>query len=578
MSTLVRLRDFTADRDSVPPVAISADGIDNEFDQIISESNAQDIRITAHNTRLDTLEAVGNVSTADIADDAVTPGKISFIDDATVATDGHMLMADGTDFANVAISGVVSITNTGVTSIADDAITTAKILNSNVTFAKLPDASATNKVLGRVSTGSGNFEEVSLETVLTSTDEAIPTSKAVRDDIISLVNDVGGFVAIADDQSFPNANPDPDDGAGTVVSIANAGGLVVSGSGSSTTARTLGASTVTINGIPSDFYSTTIADGLGMQVVTTTTLNTYNYHRITAKEDEINTVATNISNVNATGGSISSVNTVAGQITPTNNISTLGGLSTEIGALGAITSDITTCSTNSTSISTTATNISGVNSFADRYRVGATDPTTSLDQGDLFFNTSSNELKAYGTSWQMTAPSSANQANINIVAGDIVYNEDLGSVASALTSSSGTGDIATCATNITNINNVGGSISSVNTTASNITPIGTCSTNISSITTVSNSIADVNRYAAEYIIASSAPGSPTEGDLWYDESTNSLKYHDGTSFNAIAPGISELVQDPTPELASALDCNDYNVDNCGTIDGTNLQIDFGGLT
>ena len=178
----------------------------------------------------------------------------------------------------------------------------------------------------------------------------------------------------------------------------------------------------------------------------------------------------------------------------------------------------------------------------------------------------------------MTAPSSANQANINIVAGDIVYNEDLGSVTSALTSSSGTGDIATCATNITNINNVGGSISSVNTTASNITPIGTCSTNISSITTVSNSIADVNRYAAEYIIASSAPGSPSEGDLWYDETANALKYHDGTSFNAIAPGISELVQDPTPELASALDCNDYNVDNCGTIDGTNLQIDFGGLT
>lgn len=88
--------------------------------------------------------------------------------------------------------------------------------------------------------GSGNWEEVTLETTLSSTNEAIPTSKAVRDDIVSLVNDVGGFHAVADDQSFPNTNPDPDDGAGTVVSIANAGGLVVNGSGVTTTGRTLG--------------------------------------------------------------------------------------------------------------------------------------------------------------------------------------------------------------------------------------------------------------------------------------------------------------------------------------------------
>ena len=43
-----------------------------------------------------------------------------------------------------------------------------------------------------------------------------------------------------------------------------------------------------------------------------------------------------------------------------------------------------------------------VNTFAVRYRIGATDPTTSLDAGDLFFNSTSNQLKYYnGSSWEV---------------------------------------------------------------------------------------------------------------------------------------------------------------------------------
>ena len=49
---------------------------------------------------------------------------------------------------------------------------------------------------------------------------------------------------------------------------------------------------------------------------------------------------------------------------------------------------------------TTATNIAGVNSFAERYRVVSADPTTSLDEGDLAYNTTANALKYYdGTTW-----------------------------------------------------------------------------------------------------------------------------------------------------------------------------------
>ena len=57
-------------------------------------------------------------------------------------------------------------------------------------------------------------------------------------------------------------------------------------------------------------------------------------------------------------------------------------------------------STNVTNMATVSTNIVDVNTFAVRYRIGSSDPTSSLDSGDLFFNTTSSVLKVYnGSAW-----------------------------------------------------------------------------------------------------------------------------------------------------------------------------------
>jgi len=51
-------------------------------------------------------------------------------------------------------------------------------------------------------------------------------------------------------------------------------------------------------------------------------------------------------------------------------------------------------------VTTVADNISGVTSFAERYRVGSSDPSSSNDEGDLFYNSTSNVLKYYnGSAW-----------------------------------------------------------------------------------------------------------------------------------------------------------------------------------
>jgi len=188
-----------------------------------------------------------------------------------------------------------------------------------------------------------------------------------------------------------------------------------------------------------------------------------------------------------------------------------------------------------------------LDTFDDRY-LGSKSSAPSLDNdsqalqdGALYFNTSSNQMFVYDlatTTWLQLTPTDAEQTNINVVAGNILYKEDLGSIADALSTGSG-----------------------------------------SDISTVADSIADINRYAAEYVIASSTPTSPTpaEGDLWYDSTNNVLKYHNGSSFVSIAGGLASLAGDGSPQLGAALDCQNNNINNCGTVDGSNLQMDFGSV-
>ena len=95
------------------------------------------------------------------------------------------------------------------------------------------------------------LDGITLETTLTSSDTRIPT-RLVNDQILAVTNALGGFVAIANETSFPAANPDPSNGAGTVVSISQiSSGTAVSvnNQGVATIANGAGTgNTVTITG------------------------------------------------------------------------------------------------------------------------------------------------------------------------------------------------------------------------------------------------------------------------------------------------------------------------------------------
>ena len=457
-------------------------------------------------------------------------------------------------------------------------------------------------------------ETISSGVPWSSTDAKVATTAAIDARIIDLLDDTGGFVPVADETSFPAANPDINNGDGTVVSVkAVSTNLTPSGT-TVTIANGAGTgNTVTLTGVTG-----VIPQGFGMILETTSTLHTYKFHRLQAKATEVNTVATNITQVVACGD-----------------------------------------------------NLTDIYNFADLYQISTSAPTqradgTSLQNGDLWFDSSSNQVMMVydGSAGDGFSPITPNQATItaiNNVSGHVTFMEDLGLITEGINTGSGNNsintvganitavntvasdlnepvsEIDTVATNIANVNTVGNNIANINAVAgnnanitavkdneanitavknneaninavknneTNITSVAGNNTNItavknnesninavknnesninsavnnaSNINTVAGSIGDVNRYANEYQIQASAPSSPSVGDLWYNSTGNALYYWNSSNWVGIQPGIASLLDDPSPELAAALDCNDKNLTDVATISGTNLQLDFGTL-
>jgi len=68
--------------------------------------------------------------------------------------------------------------------------------------------------------------------------------------------------------------------------------------------------------------------------------------------------------------------------------------------------DLTAIEAIKANVTTVAANVAGVTSFAERYRVGSSDPSSNNDAGDLFYHTGSSVVKFYnGSAWvTITSP------------------------------------------------------------------------------------------------------------------------------------------------------------------------------
>ena len=453
--------------------------IDNKIDTALGSDvlAGQSITKNASGGQVTISIANGAIGADQIAADAV--GASELADNAVASAniiDGSIVNADINASADIAGSKLaddsVTLAKLGSGALPTDiTIASANIVNGTIVDADIATGTLDNRYFteteltggaldGRYYTETESdaryFNISTGDTIkdgdtFPDNDTTIATTAAINDRIIDLVDDVGGFVPIANETSFPNANPDVNNGAGTLVSIkALSSNLTSNGSGVATISNgTVGNSTVTINGLAN---STTYAATFGMIVETTTTLNTYTFHRLVPKATEVTTVAGSISNVNTVAGDISNVNAVAGNATNINavagnnsNITAVAGNASNINSAVSNASNINSAVSNASNINsavsnasnitavagsisnvnTVATNISNVNDFSDKYRVASSAPTSSLDTGDLYFDTSANELKVYnGSAWQGGVTATGNLAGLG--ANTFTGNQSLG--------------------------------------------------------------------------------------------------------------------------------------------------------
>ena len=267
------------------------------------------------------VDATANLDAVDIDDNVDLGANLNFTGSARVisAVDNNATALTVTDGADTYLT---FDTTTGA-----DKVVTNKTLNvaGNLEIAGTQvTSSATDLNIVDGMTKS--------TTLVTNSDTEFPTSKAVADWVTTQLDAIDGFVAIADENSFPNTQP-PNQ---VTVSIADAGGLSVDGSGSAT-CQTLNGTAVTINNFASNFHGSPIVAGVRLLVESTGSGQVYNYHKATLKESDL----VNLSD--------------------------------------------------------------DMQDFAERYRVGSTNPTTDNNGGDLFYNTGSNKMLVYNetnTAWE----------------------------------------------------------------------------------------------------------------------------------------------------------------------------------
>ena len=403
-----------------------------------------------------------NINTvAGIESDVTTvAGKATEIDVIVNKYDGSPTATSGTN-KNLAQIDVVADNIGDVNTVAtniNEVVTVANDLNeaiSEVKTAALDLQSATSKI-DTVSTNITNVNNVGTDIANVNTVAGNITNVNQLAGALSLqttfIVTVAGGVFVIDGTNNPTLTLDR--GATYIfdVSDSSVAGHPLAfkdGSGNSyttgvTTSGTAGSTNATVTIVvaanaPSSlrYYCTVHGNGMG--------------NTISVVNNNLTTVASNITNVNNVGGSITNVNAVATNIAGTN---TIGTVATDIANVNAVGGDITNVNavagnaTNINAVAGNATNINAVNS---------------------------------------------NATNINAVAADAT-------------------DIGTVATDIANVNAVGTDIANVNTVANNLT--------------------NVNSFADTYFVGTTAPTSPSTGDLWFDSNPGVLlmKVYNGSGF------------------------------------------------
>ena len=171
----------TAHHDKLDAIAASANNYVHPNHSGDVTSTADGATVIGNNKVITAKILNANVTTAKIADDAVTADKLASdaVVNASVAAGAaitfaklepldstKILVGNGSNVATeVAVSGDVTMANTGAVTIANDAVITAKILDANVTTAKIADDAVTGAKLANDIDIAGTLDVTGITTL-----------------------------------------------------------------------------------------------------------------------------------------------------------------------------------------------------------------------------------------------------------------------------------------------------------------------------------------------------------------------------------------------------------------------------
>ena len=415
---------------------------------VITTANDLNEAVSEIDTVANSITNVDTVGT-NIADVNTVAGSIANVN--TTATDIANVNTVAGSITNVNLTGgSITNVNTVATDIANVNTTAAAIANVNTTATNIADVNTVAAEIGvgqdvtvvaanlsttdTIGTVAGSIANVNL------TGQSITNVNTVAGDIAN-VNTVAGSITNVNILAGINADVTTVAGIDTNVSIvagvqsdvttvSGIAGQVTTVSNISTNVTTVATNNANVTTVATDIANVNTTAG-SIANVNTAATNIADINTVAAEigvgQDvtvtaaniaDVNTVATDITNVNTTAGSIANVNTVATNIS---NVNTVAGISANVTTVAGNTTNVNTVATNIADVNTVAgiaadvtTAATNVVDFNNRYlgpqaSAPTLDPNGSaLDLGDLYFDTTSNVIKVYGSAGWTTAASAVN--------------------------------------------------------------------------------------------------------------------------------------------------------------------------
>jgi hypothetical protein len=419
---LDRLVAIAADLDDRASRALQLTDFDAAVSLVLPEVDTRKGKTLAFNASTGAVEAGPSISDVQTVSAASTDiALLADIQDGTTATNAITTVASNDSnittvagiSANVTTVAGISSDVTAVAADATDIGTVAtNIASVNTVASNITDVVAVANDLN---------EAVSeVETVANDLNEAVSEIDTVATNITN-VNTVGAAITNVNTVATGISNVNTVAGiSSNVTTVAGISSNVTTVAGISSDVTAVAGDATDIGTVATNISNVNAVGG-NISNVNSVASNATNINAVAADATDIGTVATDIANVNTVAGISSNVTTVAGI---SSNVTTVAGISANVTTVAGDTTNIGTIATNLngtdtigtvagsitnvnnvggsiTNVNTVASNLSSVNSFAATYRIGSSDPTTSLDEGDLFYNTTSNVLKVYnGSAWE----------------------------------------------------------------------------------------------------------------------------------------------------------------------------------